>query len=364
MPAERAFAPGEIEPASDDAAPIASGVVGRDVAWPTSTYRSDDPLLTERILRQLPGPRLAWMVVWALAAIIRPIELVVVLTATGEAARAGDIGDVFRTQGLFAYVVLVTLWGAAHLADRIELLAPSVRSLAGTGPETSPFPRLRSRLGPLALTALVVAVATPTTALEYGSAVAVVDVPLLAIMVLPIMTFVWTYGVLLIGLDRLGRTRLSLDLFPQDRTLGLAPVGQAAFTGFWLTFAAAAPLLLVSGQDEATLVIGVTIVAVTVALFILSMARIHAQMREAKTRYVTMARAFVAVAYEPIRGNGTLEVIQERAPALSAAQAIADRAEKILEWPVDERMVAFMTVVVTGVVTSLAVRFVLEAAGL
>jgi hypothetical protein len=364
MRVDRAVRAGEIERAGGDAARTANDPADHVAAWPGSPARAGDLLLTERILRVLPGPGLGWMVVWALAAIVRPIELVIVLGATGEPARAGDIGEVFRTQGLFAYVVLVTLWGAVHLADRIEQLAPALRSLAPDGPPTQAFPRLTSRLGPIALTAAVVAVATPTTVVEYGSAVAVVDLPILTIMVLPIMTFVWTYGVLLAGLDRLGRSRLSLDLFPQDRTLGLAPVGQAAFTGFWLTFAAAAPLLLVSGQDEATLVIGVAVVAATVALFVLSMARIHAQMREAKGRYVTMARAFVAVAYEPIRANGTLETIQERAPALSAAQAIADRAEKILEWPIDERMVAFMTVVVTGVVTSLAVRFVLEAAGL
>jgi hypothetical protein len=84
-------------------------------------------------------------------------------------------------------------------------------------------------------------------------------------------------------------------------------------------------------------------------------------MRAAKTRYVTMGRAYVAVAYEPIRAHGTLEVLEQSAPALNAAQGLADRADKILEWPLDERMIAFMTVVVTGVVTSLVVRFVLQA---
>jgi hypothetical protein len=77
-----------------------------------------------------------------------------------------------------------------------------------------------------------------------------------------------------------------------------------------------------------------------------------------------MARAYVAIAYEPIRANASLDTLQERAPALNAAQGLADRAERIQEWPVDERMVAFMTVVVTGSVTSLIVRFVLQAAGI
>jgi hypothetical protein len=319
--------------------------------------------LTERILRWLPGPRGLWILAWALMALVRPIELVVVLSLTGEPARAGNVADVYRTQGIFAYVIMVTLWGNAMLAARVTALGPTLRILAPSGEAAGPFRQLTSRGGPIALTAVIVAIGTLTTPLDYGWAVAIVDIPFLTVMVLPIMSFIWTYGVMLIGLDRLGRSRLALDLVPQDRALGLGHVGAAAFTGFWLTFAAAAPLLLVSGQDAATFIIGLVIVLVVTLLFVLSMGRLHAQMRAAKTRYVTMARAYVAVAYEPIRATGTLETLQKAGPALNAAQALADRAEKILEWPIDERMVTFMTVVVTGVVTSLVVRFVLQAAG-
>jgi hypothetical protein len=319
--------------------------------------------LTERILRWLPGPRELWMLAWALVALVRPIELVVVLSLTGESARAGNIADVYRTQGIFAYVIIVTLWGNATLVARVAALAPALRILAPSGDAAGPFRQLTSRRGPIALTAVLVSIATLTTPLDYGWAVAIVDIPFLTLIVLPIMSFFWTYGVMLIGLDRLGRARLALDLFPQDRALGLGHVGAAAFTGFWLTFAAAAPLLLVSGQDAATFIMGLVIVLVVTLLFVLSMGRLHTQMRAAKTRYVTMARAYVAAAYEPIRATGTLETLKDAAPALNAAQALADRAEKILEGPIDERMVTFMTVVVTGVVTSLAVRFVLQAAG-
>jgi hypothetical protein len=320
--------------------------------------------LTERILRRLPGPRRLWMLAWATVALLRPIELIVVLSLTGDADRAPNLADVFRTQGLFAYVILVTLWGNATLTARVVALAPALRILAPAETAAAPFGQLTSGRGPIALTAAIVAIATLTTPLDYGWAVAIVDVPFLTIIILPITGFIWTYGVVLTGLDRLGRSRLALDLFPQDRALGLGHVGAAAFTGFWLTFAAAAPLLLVSGQDPATLAIGGVVVVAVTLLFVLSMNRLHAQMRAAKMRYVTMARAYVAAAYEPIRVTGTLATLQEAAPALSAAQALADRADKLLEWPVDERMVTFMTVVVTGVVTSLIVRFVLQAAGI
>ena len=41
-----------------------------------------------------------------------------------------------------------------------------------------------------------------------------------------------------------------------------------------------------------------------------------------------------------------------------------ERAERILEWPVDEAMTASVAIIVIGVVTSLVGRLVLGAAGL
>ena len=43
------------------------------------------------------------------------------------------------------------------------------------------------------------------------------------------MSFVWTYLALLLGLDRLGQERLSLDPFPQDTSLGLGAVSDPRF---------------------------------------------------------------------------------------------------------------------------------------
>ena len=71
-------------------------------------------------------------------------------------------------------------------------------------------------------------------------------------MILPSMAFAWTYAVVLIGMDRLGRLRLALDVYPQDRTLGLGPVGEAALFGFWLVLIAGVPVLLLTGTDVTT----------------------------------------------------------------------------------------------------------------
>jgi hypothetical protein len=189
------------------------------------------------------------------------------------------------------------------------------------------------------------------------------DLILLSIVLLPAMTLVWEYGALLFGLDRLGRAGLVLDDFPEDRALGLGSVGGAAMSGLWPVLIAAVPVLLLAGADLTTLATSLTIVVMVVALFALSMVRLHGQMRTAKAGYVAMTRGLVADAYAPIRRNPDLETLQASSPALGAAQSLAERADKLLEWPIDERMVTLITVVITGVVTSLIVKVVLQAIG-
>jgi hypothetical protein len=324
--------------------------------------RRTEPL-TDVVLAGLPGPRRAWVVLWALVALLRPIALNLVLGGWLPSGRA-TFEDLFVTQAVFAYVVLVTLLGSALLADDVGRLGPVLDHLGVDAGIGGTFRGLGSRLAPIMLTAVVVAIATPSTYLNYGLVAALVDLPLLAIMTLPIMTFVWVYLVVLTGVNRLGAATLALDAFPEDRWLGLGPVGSVAFTGLWLVFGAAIPALFASGRDVATFVLVAVIVVVTVGLFVLSLVRLHGQMHAARQRYVAQTRALVAEAYAPITADATLATLQDRAATLGAAQALADRAERILDWPIDERAVAFITVVVTGVVTSLLVRLVLAAAGI
>jgi hypothetical protein len=327
--------------------------------------RGDVLPLTERLLRRLPGPRLLWIVTWAMVAAVRLLALVAVPTITGDGRNPADLADAFirEGQGTFAYVVLIAVWGTSRLVRRTTALAPAIDRLVPGGPDAWPFARLTSVRGPIALAALSVALAAPSTASEFGLAVAVVDAPLLFIVLVPIMTFVWTYGAILVGLDRLGQSRLALDLFPQDRSLGVGPIGGAAISGFWLIVVAAAPVLVLGASDLTTLGLSVGVLLITVFLFVLSMLRLHGQMRAAKARYVAMTHALVADAYAPVRTTTDLGTLQANSTALNAAQSLAERAERILEWPIDERMIASMTVVVTGVVTSLIVRVLLDALG-
>jgi hypothetical protein len=303
-----------------------------------------------------------WVLAWAAIALVRPL-IVNLLLGDRPISRGRNLGDLFVIQGVFAYVVVVTLWAAPRLVAQVRAAEPAIERIAPSVGAGAVVPRLTSVAWPILLAIAIVALALPSTLADYGSTIALIDVPLLGIMVLPITTFIWTFLAILGGLSRLGGAPLILDQFPEDRSLGLGPIGAVAFRGFALTVAAAVPALLVTGGDVTTFALTVGVVVLVASLFVLSMVRLHGQMAAAKARYVASARALVAEAYAPIRAKPSLATVGEHASVLGAAQALADRADRLLEWPINEGMIAFMTVVVTGVVTSLLVRLVLVAAG-
>jgi hypothetical protein len=223
---------------------------------------------------------------------------------------------------------------------------------------------MASTFGPILLTVAIVVVPSFLSSWRlWGAVAALSDLPLVFINAVPSMTFVWTYVVLLTGFRRLGRARLSLRPFPEDRSLGLSPVGSLALNGFWLVLVAAVPLIIVGSADLPTVVLSLGVIAASVALFFLSMYRIHRQMVDTKRGYVGIARELYREAFAPVRAKPALKSLQDQAPVLSVAQALVERAEKILEWPIDERATAWVVVVITGVVTSLIVRLVLALAG-
>jgi hypothetical protein len=195
-----------------------------------------------------------------------------------------------------------------------------------------------------------------------GVRLTLVVLPFLALAVLPVMTFVWTYVRLLIGLDRLGRARLALEPFPQDRSLGLGAIGSLAFRGFVLLVAAAVPTLIATTGNPTTFVIALAVLVVNIPIFFGSMWRLHLQMSGAKARHVNDARVLYAAAYEPLRTDPSLSVLRAQAQVLDAARAIEERAEHIQVWPIDEWLIAIIGFIVAGVTSGLVVRFIVVAA--
>ncbi|MFL5777456.1 MAG: hypothetical protein ACJ761_00805 [Chloroflexota bacterium] len=331
--------------------------------------------LTEQVLDRLEGRRPAWIAAWAGSAIATPLVLLSILWLFGRPLppsteptlfRAGPEADVFLPQVVLAYAIAVALWGTGRLVRVARALEPTLRRLTASDRPTRLAPTTANVIVPLGLSVVVALVNNAGSWERYGPLIALFLLPLLFIAVVPLITFVWTFVIVLVGLDRLGRARLELDPFPQDRSLGLGPVGALAYTGFVILFAFAIPILLTNTTDlsDPALIVDLVVVIASVPLFFLSMWRLHRQMSEAKATYVARTRALYAAAYEPLRDDPGVETLQAQAPALSAAQALAERADKILEWPISERLTAVLGVIVVGVITSLLVRFIIVGVGI
>ena len=317
--------------------------------------------ITELVLHRLPGPRWALIIVWAVAVLMTPFVLAGAKWLTGSSNDIDGLGEL-APQGILTYVVVLLLVGVARLVDQASALRPDIERLTNDKTETSDAAPRWNVAGPVVLTVVVVLVASWNSWSANGVLPTMVVLPFLALAVLPVMTFVWTYVRLLIGLDQLGGARLALEPFPQDRSLGLGAVGSLAFRGFVLLVAAAVPTLLATTRNPTTFVIALVILGVNIPIFFGSMWRLHRQMSGAKARYVNDARALYAAAYEPLRTDASLSVLSTQAQVLDAARAIEERAEHIQVWPIDEWLIAIIGFIVAGVTSGVVVRFIVAAA--
>jgi len=321
------------------------------------------PIMTERVLARLGSPRALWVVTWAMIPLLAFIVFVATIRASGGRVDERDAWQLLLTQAVLGYVCLILLIGAGGLARRAGVIRRDINRLLD-GELSSPlFGRVSSVRGPLGLTAGAVFVVTLGGIDKYGVLPRLTGLIILAAYLLPIATFVWVSFVILADLDRLGRRRLQLDVFPQDRTLGLGELGGLASAALGLLFAAVVPVMLVAADEPLTLTISLLIVVVTVGSFGLSMWRLHLQMAAAKARHVTIARRLYADAYAPIRVKPNLDALEAQSNVLSVAQSLDERAHGLPTWPIDEGTLRFLVVVITGVITSLVVRGLFAAIG-
>lgn len=251
--------------------------------------------LTERILAWLPGPRWLWVLLWGLSPLIRPFELLGILRLTGQPVAPGFVQAQLPFDLLSVYVECVSLWAASKLVREVKRIQPTLDRLTAEaeGSHLQVFRRLGSTWGPLLLTSAMVVVVV-AGGIEYatrvGPAAAALTIPFYVLMTLPMMTAFWVYLALLAGLNRLGSLRLALDPFPEDRSLGLRPVGGLAFTAFWILVAALVPLVVFSIHNPFDLAINLVLFLSGVLIFFLSLLRLHAQMLSAKRQYLQQAR--------------------------------------------------------------------------
>jgi hypothetical protein len=179
-----------------------------------------------------------------------------------------------------------------------------------------------------------------------------------------LITYLWTYGCLLVGLDRLGRESLVPDPVHVDPGLGFRPLGSLAATGLWMLLVWLVPLLLTGLPDLVGAVIGMLVLIAVLAVFFLSLLRLHWQMVEVKASELALARELYAEAYEPVQRARTLEALEQQRSLLAAADALEKRAGAIHEWPFAERTPTLVVTVVTSVIAMTIGRLILDPFGL
>jgi hypothetical protein len=321
--------------------------------------------LTERVLGRLPGPRVAWLLAWAAL----PIAAGLLPSAYLATVGAKPIAVRLLAGLVYAYTVVLSLWAVGKFIRESTTVQRSVDQLAAPpGQATTPvFAGMASTWGPLALTLLFTAVTVWRTAVLGDPWVALLWLPVSLLVNLPLMTAVWMYLALLLGLAWLGRRPLSLTAFPQDLSLGLGEVGRLAFTAFWIYGAGFAPVLVINLAYPLRLLLLLGLFLLGVGVFFGCLQGLHRQLLAARRHYLEWAGQLYARAYQPIR-SGSLAAMGEQAQLLQAAEVIYRRAEAIQEWPFQQRrlvqMAGIVGTVVTFVITGILTRLILVRLGL
>ena len=320
--------------------------------------------LTEQVLLRLPGPRLPWVVAWAL---IPWLNLAVVqLSGAAEWAQPGIPLAEILNRAAVTVALLLSLWGAARITDELRGLQPALtKAVVQDEPDVRRlFLGIDDRLVPLLLTALVGVLLPLDEALRGNQAAALIQGVTWLVIGIPLSTAVWVYLILQIGLNRLGRGQLTLQPYSGDRSLGLRPVGKLAFTGFWMLFGVVGPVVVTGFSDIPAAVVGITVLVVGVGLFFLSLRRLNRQMTAVKQRELERARDLYMQAYQQVRDSPTLEGLQQQVGLLSAAEALEKRAERIQEWPFDEATFARVVTIASSVAAVIIARLILDPVGL
>lgn len=304
------------------------------------------------------------MLVWAA---VPWLNLTVVLVADyADWVKPVDVAAEVLNRFAASFAVLLALWGAARTADELGRLRPAlVEAVEQDEPDVAAlFRGLDSTAVPLLLTVAVGLILPLDEALRDDPAAAALQSLTWLVIGIPLATAVWVYFTVQLGLNRLGRGRLTLRGYRGDRSLGLEPVGAVAFTGFWMLLGTVTPLVLTGGADPPSVLVGSGVLLVGIGLFFWSLRGLHRQMAAVKQREVDRARLLYQRAYDGIRDDLTLEELERHTGTLNAAEAFEKRAERIQSWPFDEGTFARFATIASGAVATIIARLLLTPAGL
>lgn len=341
-----------------------AGVAVRGASLPTAAgFR---PPLTERVLARLPGPRLAWLVGWGLLPF-----------AAYELAYAAQPWPSYlgtTSNLMFGLTNLLGLWGVARLAGRVDQLQPTLSRLDPPDrPDHRPLPfrHVGNIWGPLAISAAITLTWDLFDFVMYPSVATALLVGVIFFAQLGITTFLWTYGGVLFGLDRLGRGPLRLEPFETDPHLGLKNIGSLAFEAFLVAGAMVIPIVIASAGDVRAIAGALIVVIVVGALFFISATSLHNTLASAKAAHVRRARGLVGVALEPVSAlaepidsAAARRALDAAATRLAAAVEVERRALAIQDWPFDAAILRTVVAILTSATAAIAARLLLTQFGI
>jgi hypothetical protein len=319
--------------------------------------------ITERILANLPGPRVLWVVVWALLPWLNAAANLLLETDARSAIWEQSRALVVLNYATLSFAIVITLWGTSRIARRSEdLRATTSRVLEGDATER--FRGINSVAGPLLVSAAAAVVFAISALVQDGWTSALLRGATWFVLGVAVWTFVWTYASLHLGLNRLGREPLLPNAARVDPSLGLRPLGDLAFIGLWMLLASLVPVVLTGLPDIVGVAIGVLVLGGGLTTFFFSLLRLHRRILAVKASELATARQLYAEAYEPVRIAGTLDALERQRQLLGAADALENRARAIHEWPVDEGTVARVITITTSVIAIAIGRLLLDPFGL
>ncbi|MBA2255173.1 MAG: hypothetical protein H0W07_08675 [Chloroflexi bacterium] len=320
--------------------------------------------LTEFVLGRLGSLRPAWVVVLVLLPWLRDAVQFVLFR---DAGLVGDGWITARapTAVTNSYLILLSIWGAARVTRQLVALEGTD---TGAGRDDGP---MTARAGtpaawlvpPVLLALLLTLVIEAGRIAEFGVAAAretplpfALGAVIGFVMRLAPMTAFWTAVIVLVSLSRLGAPRVRPENFPPDRSLGMRPVGELAFSVFWLATAAFVPIFVIRSPSMLDVALSLGFFAVAGSVLVLALWRLHTAMARSKVICVEAARTRYAKAYRAALEDTDARDVERRAHGLAVAEALLRGADSIQEWPLDERMIRVVALIGVGVTTGVTVR--------
>lgn len=352
-------------------------MAGMASAWRTwltpLTGTLDYRPLTERMLAALGRPRPLWIAVLAALPWLRDAVQYILLVDTG-AVNGAWLAARIPVAITNSYLIVLSIWGTARVTRKLAQV---------DGPEEDADTKGAMAWSPVSgaswtvwlLPPVLLAIAL-TVVLEAGR---VLDLGVVTARSTPVpfvlggvigflmrlapMTGFWTAVLVLVALDRLGARQSQPEDFPPDRSLGMRPVGELAFTVFWLVSAAFVPIFIVRSPSVIDVLVSVSFFGGEAAILVLALWRLHRAMLRSKAICLAEGRDRYAQAYRAALDDPHGQDMARHEHALAVAEALLRGAESIHEWPLDDRMLRAAAVIGVGVTTGVTVRFMLLLLG-